>query len=312
MDTDASQEAVGAVLSQVQYNLGRVLGYFSKSLSKTERDYCVTRKELLAVVMALKHFHPYLYGRKVILRTDNSAVSWMRSLKAPSGQTARWLERVAEYNLEVTHRAGRSHGNADALSRLPCSSCQHQQCLNQEVIREERDDMGVEDMKIRVTTRQQAGQCAPTDESFFPNQGWLHGWEVEKIRQSQLEDTVTGPFLQDKEDGLNKPAWADISERCADYKALWSQWDHVEVRGSLLFRKCEGGKTNSPHWQLLVPKGRWKEVFKHLHDHRTGGHLGVAKTLEKIQMAFYWLRMHSVVENLCRMCDPCAARKPTL
>ena len=312
LDTDASQEAVGAVLSQVQDNLERVLGYFSKSLSKTERDYCVTRKELLAVVMALKHFHPYLYGRKVILRTDNSAVSWMRSLKAPSGQTARWLERVAEYNLEVTHRAGKSHGNADALSRLPCSSCKHQQCLNQEVIREEGDNMGVEDMQIRVTTRQQAGQCAPTDESFFPNQGWLQGWEVEKIRQSQLEDSVIGPFLLDKEDGLSKPAWADISERCADYKALWSQWDRLEVRGSLLFRKCEGGKTNSPRWQLLVPKGRWKEVFKHLHDHRTGGHLGVAKTLEKIQMAFYWPRMHSVVENFCRMCDSCAARKPTL
>ena len=106
LDTDACQEAVGAVLSQVQDDMERVLGYFSKSLSKTERVYCVTRKELLAVVLALKHFHPYLYGRKIILRTDNSAVSWMRSLKAPSGQTARWLERVAEYDLEVIHRAG--------------------------------------------------------------------------------------------------------------------------------------------------------------------------------------------------------------
>ena len=101
-----------------------------------QRDCCVTRKELLAV-MALKHFHQYLYGRKVILRMDNSAVSLLRSLKAPPGQRARWLERVAEYNLEVTHRAGRSHGNSDVLSWLPCYSCKHQQCLNQKVIREE-------------------------------------------------------------------------------------------------------------------------------------------------------------------------------
>ena len=220
LDTDACQEAVGAVLSQVQDDMERVLGYFSKSLSKTERVYCVTRKELLAVVLALKHFHPYLYGRKIILRTDNSAVSWMRSLKAPSGQTARWLERVAEYDLEVIHRAGKSHGNADALSHLPCSSCKHQELLSQDVIMEELDDEGTEDLLIRVTTRQQSGQSVPTDDSFFPNQGWLQGWEVEKISQSQLEDPVVGSFLLAKEDGLDKPAWADISERCADYKAL--------------------------------------------------------------------------------------------
>ena len=167
-------------------------------------------------------------------------------------------------------------------------------------------------MQIRVTSRQQEGQCPPTNESFFPNQGWLQGWGVEMIRQSRLDDSVICPFLLAKEEGLNKPAWADISDRCANYKALWSQWDHLVVRGSLLFRKCEGGKTNSPRWQLLVPNGRWKEVFKHLHDHRTGVHRRVAKTLENIQMAFYWPRMHSIVENLCRICHPCAARKPTL
>ena len=123
---------------------------------------------------------------------------------------------------------------------------------------------------------------------------------------------MVGSFLLAKEDGLDKPAWADISERCADYKALWGQWDHLEVRGSLLFRKSEAENTNSPRWQLLVPKGRWKEVFRHLHDHRTGGHLGLAKTLEKIQVAFYWPRMQDIVEYLCKICDKCAARKPTL
>ena len=44
--------------------------------------------------------------------------------------------------------------------------------LNQEVIKE-GGDVGVEGMQIRVTARQQSGQCAPTDESFLPNQGWL-------------------------------------------------------------------------------------------------------------------------------------------
>ena len=92
-----------------------------------ERAYCITRKELLAVITALKHFHSYLYGQEVLLRTDNAAVSWMRTLKVPTGQVARWLQELNTYNLTVTHRGGKSHSNADALSRMPCKACKRQQ-----------------------------------------------------------------------------------------------------------------------------------------------------------------------------------------
>ena len=63
IDTDASLTGVGAVLSQVQDGQERVLCYYSHRLSKAEHNYCVTRRELLAVVRATRRFHPYLYGR---------------------------------------------------------------------------------------------------------------------------------------------------------------------------------------------------------------------------------------------------------
>ncbi len=58
LDTDASNDAV---LSQVQG--GEVLAYYSQSHNRPERQYCATRKELLAVVKAVRHIHVYLYGR---------------------------------------------------------------------------------------------------------------------------------------------------------------------------------------------------------------------------------------------------------
>ena len=58
-----------------------VIAYMSKALGKHELSYCVTRKELLAVVTALRNFHPYLYGQEILLRTHNAAVSWMRNLE---------------------------------------------------------------------------------------------------------------------------------------------------------------------------------------------------------------------------------------
>jgi len=67
LDTDASDVGVGAVLSQVQDEHERVIAYMSKTMNVHERSYCVTRKELLAVVTALKHFHSYLYGQKILV-----------------------------------------------------------------------------------------------------------------------------------------------------------------------------------------------------------------------------------------------------
>ena len=74
LDTDASDDATGAVLSQVQNGREVVIAYLGKSLNIHEQNYSVTRKELLAEVNALKSFHHFIYGQPVLLRTDNAAV----------------------------------------------------------------------------------------------------------------------------------------------------------------------------------------------------------------------------------------------
>ncbi|GBM79164.1 Retrovirus-related Pol polyprotein from transposon 297, partial [Araneus ventricosus] len=110
LDTDASNEGIGAVLSQNIGNEERVIAYFSKSLGKPERNYCVTRKELLAIVKSIEHFHHYLYGQKFLLRTDHASLRWLLNFKEPEGQIARWIQRLQEYDFEIQHRKGTSHG----------------------------------------------------------------------------------------------------------------------------------------------------------------------------------------------------------
>ena len=56
LDTDASNTGLGAVLSQEQGGLERVLAYGSRTLSKPEKNYCVTRRELVAIVFGLRKF----------------------------------------------------------------------------------------------------------------------------------------------------------------------------------------------------------------------------------------------------------------
>ena len=68
-------------MTQVQNGEERVIAYYSKTLSKPERNYCVTRRKLLAIVRALEHFHKYLYGREISLRTDHAALLWLLRFK---------------------------------------------------------------------------------------------------------------------------------------------------------------------------------------------------------------------------------------
>lgn len=92
LDADCSNLAMGAVLSHKHESGERVIAYFSKTLSKSEQNYCVTRKELLAVVKSIKNFHQYLYGQTFLLRTDHAALQWIMNFKEPEGQMARWIQ----------------------------------------------------------------------------------------------------------------------------------------------------------------------------------------------------------------------------
>ena len=66
LHSDASSEALCSVLSQIQDGQERVISYYSRSFTKHERNYCITRKELLSTVY-----------------TDHGALTWLLRFKNP-------------------------------------------------------------------------------------------------------------------------------------------------------------------------------------------------------------------------------------
>ena len=121
LDTDASGKTIGCTLSQEQEGREKVIAYGSRTLSRQERNYCVTDRELLAVKYFVDYYKQYLEGRQFIVRTDHQAIKWLFSLKDPKDRIARWLEILSGYTFSIEHRAGKKHGNADAMSRRPCT-----------------------------------------------------------------------------------------------------------------------------------------------------------------------------------------------
>ena len=132
LDVDASDLGAGAVLSQYQNGVLRVVSYASKSFDRAQRGYCVTRRELAAFIFGLQTFRSYLLARDFEVRVDHRALVFLESAKEPIGQAARHLDFMSQFRYEIQYRPGEKHGNADALSRIspcdldggePCKQC---------------------------------------------------------------------------------------------------------------------------------------------------------------------------------------------
>lgn len=318
LDSDASNFAIGSVLSQVTEGSTqeKVVAYFSKALSKTERNYCVTRKELLAIVLSIKHFHHYLYGAKFVVRTDHGALRWLVNFRNPEGQLARWLETLSTYDFDITHRPGRIHGNADALSRRPCNECRH--CEKSEEKEDQADKANLAEPTVKqvfVINRRNESEPAVgivenhQDISQSQPYSWFHRWTHAELRKMQIDDSDIGPILLWKEVQDSRPNWEQITAGSPALKNYWSQWDRLLLKGGVLYRKFETDAGDSELHQLVVPKEIQEEILDKSHNHRLSGHFMTKKTLKRIRELYYWSGYRGHVEKWCKSCDACASRK---
>ena len=134
LDTDASFDTIGAVLSQKDiYGRERVIAYGSHKMNKHELGYCITRKELLAIYYFTQHFKHYLYGKKFLLRTDHKAITFMMTTKNPiTPQFQTWINFLSGLDMTMEYRKGEKHSNADAMSRNSCEMCVQCQTMHEE------------------------------------------------------------------------------------------------------------------------------------------------------------------------------------
>ena len=118
LQTDASERGVGAVLSQ-QGPDGQEhpVGYFSRKYSAREQNYSTVEKECLAIKLATQAFQVYLLGREFVVETDHRALEWLHRFKDTNPRLCRWSLMLQPFKFTVRHKAGVTHGNADALSR---------------------------------------------------------------------------------------------------------------------------------------------------------------------------------------------------
>ena len=263
------------MLSQVIDGEEQPVAYGSRMLSRAEKKYSVTRRELLAVVTFIKHFRPYLCGKKFVLRTDHASLRWLFNFKQPEGQIARWLELLASFEFDIVHRPGRGHLNADSLSRGAVGVEQS----------EDHKEEGNSQQRVGVIDR------VPQVET------WVPGCTKEQLREYQKADPDIAQMLKWKE-GV-RPGWCKVSGLSPAVKAYWFQWDQMQVTDELLQRYWASDDGRRDRLLLVVPKSMREDVMYEVHDGYTAAHLGVKKTTAKVRERYFWYKMRSDVQLWC-------------
>ena len=133
-------------------------------------------------------------------------------------------------------------------------------------------------------------------------------WDPALMLKAQQEDPDIGPILRLKSENQERPKWEEISSGSPSMKFYWAQWNCLELRSKLLYRKWVSDDGRKCKWQLLLPHGFRDNVLKQLHDARTAGHMGYKRTYARMHDRYFWYKMKTDVQRWVKTCNICQAK----
>ena len=248
---------------------------FDKGRGKLHHD---RERECLAVVWATRHFAVYLQGTEFKLVTDHCPLTYLRGCKDPRGRLARWILELEQFTYTMEHRSGSLIPHADALSRAPTQSESVDPCS---------DTLVPElDGSHEVSSSRVAEILLSLDEG--------------ELLKGQRRDPDLLLVIACMAHDIPCPADASPSVRfyLERRSSLW-----VDSLSGLLYWTADDRK------QLVVPTSSVKGVLEAVHDSQFSGHLGMAKTLQKLRDRFFWRTMYEDTVSHLRSCISCNQRK---
>ena len=278
LDTDWSNQAIAAVLSQEQDGQERVICYGARKLTKTERNYSSNKGELLALIHFLKHWKYYLQYRPFIWRTDHSALRYIESMTEPRGMTLRWLEILGNFQFTPVFREGKNHGNADSLSRsdhVPEPTLEDEQAAEDEAI-----------------CQLQISHIAYPDRIR----------KVHLLRQQEEDPDLK--IVRSWITSGRKPERKELRGQSIELRQYLSIFELLYLDSDkILYRKSVHGEFYAQD-RLCLPMSLQLPTIESCHT-LTGGHMGMHTTQTRLLQRFYFPGAFKAVEEFVSSCIIC-------
>ena len=281
LETDASIDGIGAVLSQPQADgCLHPVAFASRSLSPAERNYAITDLETLAVVWVVTHFRCYLYGHSVTVYTDHSAVRAVLETPNPTGRHARWWMRVHGCGIKsvtIVYHPGKTNANADALSRNPVGV-------------PPTEGIAETDMQVAMVQSQQSGML-PTIREMLVNAP--HSTTAQPFLQEQLRDPDIAKMIEYLEEN-RLPADSDQARTIVIKSALFTVIDNV-----LFITHRDGTK------RVVVPTHLRRQLMDEHHRGPCGSHFAADKLYGAVSCHWWWQGMRRDILHFIRNFPEC-------
>ncbi|KAL1278989.1 hypothetical protein QQF64_025662 [Cirrhinus molitorella] len=269
LETDASQNGLGAIMYQKQGEEKRIIAY---------------------------------------VITDNNPLCHLQTIKLGAVEQ-RWVAQLSVFNFEVKYRPGKSNAKADALSREEfagelesdpeadwdecvtiCSVVSRGTALGPALALK-----GVECTRLRQIRVLEAGEKTQT--SLQGNTHTLPGYTREQMVEFQKSDHVLRKFRKYWEK-KKRPAHPESKSLSKAVKCLLKQWSFIRERNGLQYRVIDRLSEESC-WQLLLPVCLKEQVLRSVHDDM--GHQGIEQTVGLLKQRCFWSSMQEWVKK-CQGC----------
>lgn len=335
--TDASKIACGAVLSQDYDGVQLPVSFASRAFTKGERNKSTPLQELTAIHWALKHFRPYIFGTKFLVRSDHRPLIYLYSMKDPSSKLMRIRLELEEYDFEIQHIRGKENVIADALSRIDFKKIRDNAVEVIDVVYK---------MQTRSATRAQSGSnCQPEmtkNENervdYVPIYDVLNPIEVKDIpviyfnlktrrpkcviklkrktlnvlnlsqfinAENQLD---LGKVLVQLENEMKKLNFLKITLSLNDEIFTRMQMKEFKFLGTKFLNKLTIALT--PKLKIVRDPEEVKQLLiKYHNDPLFGGHCGKKRMYLKLKIFFYWKNMTKDIDRFVKNCKHCQENK---
>lgn len=266
MECDASCFGLGVAVYQEE----GVIGYASRTLTATERNYAQIEKELLAILFACVRFDQLVVGNpKTIVKTDHKPLIniFEKPLLSAPKRLQHMLLNLQRYNLVIEFVTGKDNVVADALSRAPF------------------DDKAINDEYSKLQVYKVFEQVEGMKLTKFLN---ISGNCLNEIMDETTKDSTMQSVIQFIQQG-----WPRSADRVPDgVRAYFGFRDELSVQDGMVFRKD----------RILIPHNLRKRLIEKCHV----SHNGSEATLKLARANLFWPGMSSQIKDTVKSCPTCA------
>ncbi|XP_055598551.1 uncharacterized protein K02A2.6-like [Uranotaenia lowii] len=266
IECDASSIGLGVAVFQKN----GVIGYASRTLTPTERNYAQIEKELLAILFACVRFDQLVVGNpKTTIRTDHKPLLnvFQKPLLSAPRRLQHMLLNLQRYNISIEYVTGKENVIADALSRAPLQESPHNEEYHKRCIFKVFEE--IQDVKL----------------STFLNVSSSRLDEI--IRETEKDQSIQ--LVID----YIRHGWPGAIDNIPDsVKIYFGYRSELSTQDGLVFRNdC-----------ILIPYVLRKKLVESCH----ASHNGVEATLRLARANLFWPGMSSQIKEAVKSCTICA------